>query len=73
MVDRLVAIAQSTDGVFGARMMGGGFGGSIIALVAAAHAELAMAAIRDRYAALAGKTPAAFLCRAVGPAGEVWA
>jgi galactokinase len=73
MVDRLVAIAQSTEGVFGARMMGGGFGGSVIALVAAEQAQSAMAAIRNRYAALVGKTPSAFLCRAVGPAGEIWA
>jgi galactokinase len=31
-VDRLVAIAQGDDDVFGARMTGGGFGGAIVAL-----------------------------------------
>ena len=32
-VDALVAFLQSTEGVFGARMMGGGFGGMILVLV----------------------------------------
>ncbi|HXQ11295.1 MAG TPA: galactokinase [Caulobacteraceae bacterium] len=70
-VDRLVAIAQATPGVLGARMMGGGFGGSIIAIVDAALADAALAGVRDRFAAVIGKTPEAFLCRAVGGAGEI--
>ena len=32
-IDEFVYELQSTDGVLGARMMGGGFGGMIIALV----------------------------------------
>ena len=32
-VDRLVESLQQTDGVLGARMMGGGFGGMILVLV----------------------------------------
>ena len=32
-VDALVASLQSTEGVLGARMMGGGFGGMILVLV----------------------------------------
>ncbi|MGB1660354.1 MAG: galactokinase, partial [Candidatus Poseidoniaceae archaeon] len=32
-VDALVASLQTTDGVHGARMMGGGFGGMILVLV----------------------------------------
>ncbi len=32
-VDRLVAELQATDGVLGARMMGGGYGGMVLALV----------------------------------------
>jgi galactokinase len=31
-IDHLVKIAQKTNGVFGARMTGGGFGGSIVAI-----------------------------------------
>jgi galactokinase len=33
-IDTLVEIAEQTDGVLGARLTGGGFGGCVIALVA---------------------------------------
>jgi galactokinase len=67
-VDRLAAIAQAAPGVFGARMMGGGFGGCVIALVDAAAAS---AAIVGAYAAVIGRTPDAFVCRAVAGASEI--
>jgi galactokinase len=70
-LDALAAIAQGTPGVFGARMMGGGFGGSIIAAVAADKVDAAHAAIVDAYAAQSGKTPNAFVCRSVDGAGEI--
>ncbi len=70
-VDRMAAIAQTTTGVFGARMMGGGFGGCVIALVDAAKGEAASEAIRGAYAAVIGKAPDAFVCRAVAGAGEI--
>jgi galactokinase len=70
-VDRLVATAQATPGVLGARMMGGGFGGSIIALADADHAQGALAAVRASFAATIGSAPEAFICTAVGGAGEV--
>jgi galactokinase len=70
-VDRLAEIARETPGVFGARMMGGGFGGCIIALADREQAADAQAAIVERYGAVLGKTPAAFVCRAVAGAGEV--
>jgi galactokinase len=38
-VDRLVALAQSQHGVFGARMTGGGFGGAIVGLADASNAR----------------------------------
>jgi galactokinase len=71
-VDRLAAIAQQTPGVFGARMMGGGFGGCVIALVEASRAGSASEAIQNTYAAVIGKTPDAFVCRAVAGAGEIY-
>ena len=71
VVDRLVAIARATPGVFGARMMGGGFGGSVIALLRARDGERAMAQIQSTYGESIGQKPTAFLCRAVGAAGEV--
>jgi galactokinase len=70
-VDKLAAIARSVDGVFGARMMGGGFGGCIIALVANEAAQAARTTISARYERMAGLTPEAFICRAAGGAGEI--
>ena len=70
-VDQLAAIAQATPGVLGARMMGGGFGGCVIALVGAGDAERAQTAIQDRFGAAIGQRPGAFVCRAVAGAGEV--
>ena len=46
-VDRLVGLAQSKRGVFGARMTGGGFGGAIVGLANEADAS----AIAERVAA----------------------
>jgi galactokinase len=70
-VDRLAEIAQGAPGVFGARMMGGGFGGCVLALVAGERADEAQAAIQVSYGAVLGRTPDAFVCRAVGGAGEI--
>jgi galactokinase len=70
-VDRLAAIAQETPGVYGARMMGGGFGGCVLALVAADEAWAARATIQARYAEALGRAPDAFVCRPVGGAGEI--
>jgi len=71
-VDRLAAIAQETPGVYGARMMGGGFGGCVIALVEASGAGSASEAIQTAYGSVIGKRPDAFLCRAVAGAGEIY-
>jgi galactokinase len=62
-VDCLAHIAQETGGVYGARMMGGGFGGSVIALVDAAQVESAKASICAAYGAELGRTPDAFIAR----------
>ena len=70
-VDRLAQIAREAPGIFGARMMGGGFGGCIIALADRDQAAEAQAAIGERYGPILGKAPAAFVCRAVAGAGEV--
>jgi galactokinase len=70
-VDQLAQIARETPGVFGARMMGGGFGGCIIALADREQAAAAQAAIVARYGAILGNEPSAFICRAVAGAGEV--
>ena len=71
IVDQLAALAQATPGVYGARMMGGGFGGCVIALVDASAAAAAQAAIVEAYGKVIGKVPDAFVCQAVAGAGEV--
>ncbi len=72
-VDQLAEIARRTPGVYGARMMGGGFGGSVIALVDRDRAGEAQAAIVAEYGRVLGQVPEAFVCRAVAGAGEVLA
>jgi galactokinase len=44
-IDALVASARRVQGVYGARLTGGGFGGSVVALVEAALRRAAGAAI----------------------------
>jgi galactokinase len=71
-LDALAAIAASLDGVYGARMTGGGFGGCIVALVAAAAAdEELQQRIRDRYEAHTGLRPEVWVC-AAGPGVAAW-
>jgi galactokinase len=70
-VDRLAQIAQSTAGVYGARMMGGGFGGSVIALVDARQVDEAQAAIVATYGAYLGRVPDAFVARLARGAHEI--
>ncbi|WP_284359060.1 galactokinase [Candidatus Phycosocius spiralis] len=70
-VDRLTALAQATHGIYGARMMGGGFGGSIIALADPALAQMAMETIVTTYAGFLGRRPDAIVVRAAAGAGEV--
>jgi galactokinase len=48
-VDTLVALASETEGVHGARLTGGGFGGSIVALASSGVGAIAAASIAQRY------------------------
>lgn len=70
-LDTLAACARRVPGVYGARMMGGGFGGSVLALVDAARAHAAQGAIVAGYAAATGVAANAMLVRAGDGAGEV--
>ena len=49
-IDRLVAIAQEADGVYGARLTGGGFGGAVVILADTARLPGAAASIVAGYA-----------------------
>ena len=48
-LDKAVEIANTLPGLVGARMTGGGFGGSTVNLVQAQHAEAFRIALEDRY------------------------
>ncbi len=63
-VDRLVAIAAGDRRVFGARLTGGGFGGSVVLLAEPGTAAAAATEIAATYAVETGRTP-----RVIEPAG----
>jgi galactokinase len=69
--DSLAAIANETPGVFGARQMGGGFGGCVIALVAADRASEAAAHIAETYGRRWNTGGDWFVCRTADGAGEL--
>jgi galactokinase len=57
-IDALVAVAQQQADVFGARMTGGGFGGSVVMLVVRGAAREIAELVATRYRAERGGTPA---------------
>ncbi|GAB2710927.1 galactokinase [Hymenobacter frigidus] len=56
-LDALVAAARGLPGVFGARMMGGGFGGCTINLVAPAQVDAFIASVSAAYEQQFGRRP----------------
>ena len=65
------AVTAATDaGALGARMTGGGFGGSAIALVPAAEAGQIQAAVEKAFADKGLRSPECFVVSAAGPAGR---
>jgi len=69
--DLLAHIAGDTAGVFGARQMGGGFGGAVLALVRADRAREAGAQIAARYARETGRASNWRICASADGACEV--
>ena len=68
-LDLMVALARQRPGVHGARMTGGGLGGSTINLVTAAAAEGFVAAMREAYRRETGVLPDILVCTAADGAG----
>jgi galactokinase len=62
-IDLLVELACDA-GAYGARLLGGGFGGSVIALVDAGRAEEIAAAVAESYRARTGRAGASLVARA---------
>ena len=56
-LDFIVDIAHATDGVLGARMMGGGFGGCVISLVRDTIHDSYVNEVQEKFTQKFGKTP----------------
>ncbi|WP_411968534.1 galactokinase [Haloferax sp. YSSS75] len=65
-LDAAVELAAATEGVYGARMTGGGFGGSVVALVAGDAIERVAQSIRDAVADRVGPDARVFTGRPSG-------
>lgn len=63
-LDELVACARTLDGVYGARMTGGGFGGCTVALVRSDAVASVTSALVDRFRTTFGRAPDVFVTRA---------
>jgi galactokinase len=70
-LDIIVEHATKLEGVYGARMTGGGFGGCAVALVERSRVQPVSASIEAAYRDATGMTPEIYVCRAVGGVGEV--
>jgi galactokinase len=70
-LDLMVELAQKIDGIYGARMTGGGFGGSTINLVREERADEFRARVAEGYERVTGLKPDVFVCTAGNGAEEV--
>src|ERR1043166_9147634 len=70
-LDLMVELAKTVEGVYGARMTGGGFGGSTINLVAEEHAEEFQETVAHEYLRITKLKPEIYVCSAAKGAAEV--
>jgi galactokinase len=70
-LDLMVELAGQTDGVYGTRMTGGGFGGCTIALVQAGCVEAFQRTVREGYERSTGRTPEIYICAAADGVGRI--
>jgi galactokinase len=70
-LDSLVEIASSLDGVVGARMTGGGFGGCTVNLVRRDRVEEFTAVLNKRYEKATGLQPEVYVCAAAPGVEEI--
>src|SRR5215207_5699247 len=70
-LDVMVELARDQDGVYGARMTGGGFGACTVNLVAAEHVEGLRERVAKDYERLTGLNPEIYICKASNGAEEV--
>jgi galactokinase len=65
-LDALAEALERQPGCYGARMTGAGFGGSVVALVDAAHVDSVLSAASETYRQRFGSTPHAFVAESLG-------
>ena len=70
-LDLLVDIALDVEGVYGARMTGGGFGGCMVALAEKQAVTDLMKAIDANYPPATGRQAVGYRCRASGGVSEI--
>jgi galactokinase len=70
-LDLMARLAREVEGVYGARMMGGGFGGSTINLVRTENVESFKQSVIRAYEEATGLTPEIYICDAAEGAGRV--
>jgi len=70
-LDAMVEIASAIDGVYGARMTGGGFGGCTVNLVRANAVEAFTSTIKREYQRATNLAADVYVCSAAEGAGEV--
>ena len=68
-LDLMVELSNGQEGVYGARMTGGGFGGCTINLVEAAHAQEVQQSLEHGYEARTGLRPTILICETADGAG----
>jgi galactokinase len=71
-LDLMAALAQQQYGVYGARMMGGGFGGAVIALVADEAVSQTIEAVSAAYTAQSGRVCTPYTAKAGMGSGVVY-
>jgi len=70
-LDLMVRLAQQVDGVYGARMTGGGFGGCTVNLVRADAVHRFTTLIAKNYSLETGHDPEIYVCEPADGAGPV--
>lgn len=70
-LDLMVDLANRQEGVYGARMTGGGFGGCTVSLVAARHAGEFKANVAEAYRKETGLMPGIYVCKPAEGAGRL--
>jgi len=70
-LDLMVELAQQVRGVYGARMTGGGFGGSTVNLIAAENLDEFKETVARDYGNATGITPEIYICSAADGVEEI--